>query len=101
MEIPMKRSLIVGTMACWAAFSTAQAAQINPGAVCTAKVVQSEELPYAPIGSWLVRVTLQVIPLRGPQFLTTLEHSVPWQRSAPRRGEIFRVRCDPANALIY
>lgn len=73
---------------------SAPLAQLRP---CTARVVYSEELPFAPIGTWLVKVTLQVIPRSGASYFTTLQEQMPWQGPPPRRGQAFRVWCDPAN----
>src|ERR1700722_18485516 len=64
---------------------------------CTARVVYSEELPFAPIDSWLVKVTLQITPQNGAPYLTTLHDRMPWQGPPPRRGQAFRLWCDPAN----
>jgi hypothetical protein len=64
---------------------------------CIAKVVRYEELPYAPINSWLVKVTLEITPPNGNAYQTTLENWMPWQGPPPRRGQAFRVLCDPAN----
>jgi len=64
---------------------------------CTARVVYSEELPFAPIDSWLVKVTLEVTPRYGVPYLTTLQNRMPWQGPPPRRGQAFRLWCDPAN----
>jgi hypothetical protein len=76
------------------------AAQPSPGyrgLPCVARVVQSEELPYAPIGSWLVRVTLEITPPDGHAYLATFQDYMPWQGPPPRRGQAFRLLCDPAN----
>jgi hypothetical protein len=67
------------------------------GFPCVARVVQSEELPYAPIGSWLVRVTLEVTSPGGHAYLATFQDYMPWQGPPPRRGQTFRLLCDPAN----
>jgi hypothetical protein len=64
---------------------------------CTARVVYSEELPFAPIDSWLVKVTLQITPQNGAPYTTTLHDRMPWQGPPPRRGQAFRLWCDPAN----
>jgi len=69
----------------------------NPLRPCTARVVHSEELPFAPIDSWLVKVTLEITPKNGSPFTTTLHDRMPWQGPPPRRGQAFRVWCDPAN----
>jgi hypothetical protein len=49
---------------------------------CTARVVYSEELPFAPIDSWLVKVTLQITPQNGAPYITTLQDR---RRGADRR----------------
>lgn len=63
--------------------------------LCRARVVHSEELPYAWLGSWLARVTLVVATPDGHAFETTVTKTVPSQRSAPRFGETYWLRCDP------
>lgn len=68
--------------------------------LCRAQVVHSEELPYAPQGSWLARVTLAVVPPQGAPFTTTVTRTIPWQQSAPRFGDMFWLRCDPASAEL-
>jgi hypothetical protein len=67
---------------------------------CTARVVYSEELPFAPIGSWLVKMTLEITPKRGVSYYTTLQEWMPWQGPPPRRGQALRLWCDPANPNI-
>jgi hypothetical protein len=69
----------------------------NPLRPCTARVVYSEELPFAPIGSWLVNVTLEITPHNGAPYYATLQERMPWQGPPPRRGQAFRLWCDPAN----
>jgi hypothetical protein len=64
---------------------------------CKAHVIYSEELPFAPIDSWLVKVTLEVTPKDGAPYYATLQNRMPWQGSPPRRGQAFRLWCDPAN----
>ena len=64
---------------------------------CTARVVYSEELPFAPIDTWLVKVTLEITPRNGARYFTTLQDRMPWQGSPPRRGQAFHLWCDPAN----
>jgi hypothetical protein len=99
-EHVMKLTLAAALLAT-ATFSNATAkAQPSPGyqgLPCVARVVQSEELPYAPIGSWLVRVTLEITPPHGGAYQTTLQDNMPWQGPPPRRGQVFRLLCDPAN----
>jgi hypothetical protein len=75
---------------------TVLSAQASSG-VCLAKVIRSEELPYAPMGYWLVRVTLQVSSPGGLAYEVTFQSQMPWQGPPPRKGQTFRVRCDPAN----
>jgi hypothetical protein len=96
MENHMMRA-VIAVILLWGTMLQAQASPGNRGPVCVARVLISEELPYAPMGYWLVRVTLQVTPRGGPPFETTVLHTMPWQGPPPRKGETFRVRCDPAN----
>jgi len=108
-EHVMKLTIAAAALLATATFSNATAkAQPSPGyrgLPCVARVVQSEELPYAPIGSWLVRVTLEITPPNGSAYQTTLQDYMPWQGPPPRRGQAFRLLCDPANPanlhLIY
>jgi hypothetical protein len=69
--------------------------------LCAVKVIHSEELPYAPPGSWLARVTLHVVPRTGPDFVTTVTQTVPWQKSAPRYGEVYWLPCDAAESRLF
>ncbi|WP_298261948.1 hypothetical protein [Bradyrhizobium sp.] len=64
---------------------------------CTARVVYSEELPFAPIDSWLVGATLEITPQHGAPYDITWHERMPWQGPPPRRGQVFRLWCDPAN----
>ena len=64
---------------------------------CTARVIYSEELPFAPAGTWLVNVTLVITPPDGNAYVIALHEWMPWQGAPPRRGQAFRLRCDPAN----
>jgi hypothetical protein len=83
----------IGALAlCLSAFSVAQAAPVTQDR-CIAKVLYSEKLPYAPVGSWLVRATLEIIPPGGSTFVTTLYENLPWQKSL-RQGDTFRLRCN-------
>jgi hypothetical protein len=64
---------------------------------CKARVLYSEELPFAPIGTWLLRATLEVTPPRGNPYLATFQDWMPWQGPPLRRGQSLRVLCDPAD----
>jgi len=79
--------------------ATAANAQAAPDQLraCTARVVYSEETPFAPIDNWHVNVTLQITPRNGSPYYTSLERRMPWQGPPPRRGQAFRVWCDPAH----
>ena len=100
-ELAMKSVTIAAiVLACAiSAGEVANAQSALPGQLqpCMARVVYSEELPFAPIDSWLVKVTLQVIPRSGAAYFTTLQERMPWQGPPPRRGQAYRVWCDPAN----
>jgi len=93
----MKHAIIAAVTFFLVATASAQAWAGDEGTACIAKVLHSEELPYAWMGSWLASVTLEVFPPGGTPFITTLHHNVSWQKGAPRRGETFSVRCDPAS----
>jgi hypothetical protein len=90
--------MLTGAMLAGAVLSSVPAAAgSDPGLPCIARVIHSEELPFAPINTWLVKVTLEITPPNGGAFITTLQDSIPWQVPPPRRGQTFRLRCDPAN----
>jgi hypothetical protein len=89
-------ALLAGATSASAIFP-AQASPGNQWLSCIAKVIHSEELPFAPIGNWLVKVTLEITPPAGNAYQTTLQDWMPWQGPPPRRGQAFRVQCDPAN----
>jgi hypothetical protein len=77
---------------------TAQAATAHQGFLtCKARVLHSEELPYAPIGAWLVKATFEITPPHGNPYLATYQDWIPWQGPPPRRGQSLRVQCDPAD----
>lgn len=76
---------------------TALASPGNQGLSCIARVIHSEELPFAPVGSWLVKVTLKITQPNGSAYQTNLQDWMPWQGPPPRRGQAFRVQCDAAN----
>lgn len=64
---------------------------------CTARVLYSEELPFAPEGKWLVKATLEITPPNGSAYAATLQEWKPWQGPPPRRGQVFRLLCNPAH----
>ena len=97
MKFTMTAATLLAGAALASAVLTAQASPGNPGLPCIAKVIHSEELPFAPINSWLVKVTLEITPPNGNAYQTTLQDWMPWQGPPPRRGQAFRVQCDPAN----
>jgi hypothetical protein len=89
-------TLLTGAMLAGAMLS-AQASSGNPGLACIAKVLHSEELPFAPLNHWLVRVTLEIVPPDGRAYEVAMQDYMPRQAPPPRRGQTFRLRCDPAN----
>jgi hypothetical protein len=96
-ESTMKSVAIATLLVCaTSAAANAQSAP-NPLQPCTARVVYSEELPYAPVDTWLVKVTLEITPRNGAPYITTLQDRMPWQGPPPRRGQAFRLWCDPAH----
>ena len=70
------------------------AGQFQP---CIARVIYSEETPFAPVDNWHVNVTLAITPQNGSPYVAALESRMPWQGPPPRRGHAFRVWCDPAH----
>lgn len=79
------------------AMPAAQASPTSQGPACIAKVIKSVELPFAPLGYWKIRVTLQITPPGGATYESTLQDYMPFQGSPPRRGQVFRLWCDPAD----
>ena len=63
---------------------------------CTIEVLQSEELPGAPIFNHHIRAVLRVTLADQPPFETTVEKIVPWQVPPPRRGQRLQILGDPA-----
>jgi hypothetical protein len=63
---------------------------------CFVEVLYSEELPGAPIFQNRVRARLRVTLADRPPFETTVEKFMPWQVPPPRRGQRFKMLCDPA-----
>jgi hypothetical protein len=102
----MKRN-VIGASAFWlgaigmGAISTAQASPGKAAYDCVARVLHSEQLPYAPIGYWLAKVTLQVTPPDGPSFIRTFYDNVPLRSSSPRPGETFGLRCASTDGLLH
>lgn len=64
---------------------------------CTARVLYSRELPFAPEGKWLVKVTLEITPPNGSAYAATLQEWMPWQGPPPRRRQALRLLCNPAH----
>jgi len=78
---------------------TAEATAGSPHSTCSARVLHSEELPFAPFRHWLVRTTLEITPPDGSAYEITLQDDMPRQAPPPRRGQKFRVFCDPASPI--
>lgn len=88
---------LAGTMLAGTANAQTSASALRP---CTARIVYSEELPFAPIDRWLVKATLEITPENAAPYYLTLQERMPWQGPPPRRGQAFRAWCDPANPNI-
>jgi hypothetical protein len=98
MKLIVKAALLWAIAMLASAGQTAQAGTTNQGFLsCKARVLYSEELPFAPIGTWLLRAMLEITPPRGNPYLATLQDWMPWQGPPLRRGEVLRVQCDPAD----
>ena len=97
MKFSIAAAIVLTTATLLAQVSTRASAGSDQGLPCTPRVLYSEELPFAPINTWLVKVTLEITPPNGGAFVTTLQDTMPWQVAPPRQGQTFKVRCDPAN----
>src|ERR1700722_6284878 len=93
----MKFSSAAAALLVGATLSAQAAAGNDRGLPCVARVLHSEELPYAPINYWLVKVTLEITPPNGAAFQTTRHDWSRWQVPPPRRGQTFRLRGAPTN----
>jgi len=60
---------------------------------CHAEVLRSEELPYAPVGSWLLKATIRITYPHGPSTVSTIVKNSPWQTTF-RRGDTFWFNCE-------
>jgi hypothetical protein len=96
---------IVAAVLAAGATLSAQASANHQGGMCIARVLHSEALPFAPYQHWLVKVNLEITPPDGRAYQVALHDNLPWQAPRPRRGQVLRVFCDPANPgdlrLIY
>jgi hypothetical protein len=97
MKISLLNLGIVAAVSAAGATLPAQASASNQGAACIARVLHSEELPFAPSRHWLVKVNLEITPPDGRTYEVALHDNLPWQAPPPRRRQVFRVFCDPAN----
>jgi hypothetical protein len=97
MKFSIAAAIVLATATLLTQGLTQASAGGDQGLPCTARVLYSEELPFAPINTWLVKVTLEITPPNGGAFVTTLQDSMPWQVAPPRQGQTFGLRCDPAN----
>jgi hypothetical protein len=88
----MKYGRIFGVALCLTVVWGGGASAATP-ARCRVEVVRSEELPYAPVGSWLLKATVRVTYPRGPTVETTFFKTAPWQVTL-RRGEEFWLDCE-------
>ncbi|WP_426439308.1 hypothetical protein [Bradyrhizobium genosp. P] len=88
----MKYVTISAAILCLGVVSMAAASAATP-ARCHAEVVRSEELPYAPPGSWLLKATVRITFPRGPTVESTFLKTVPWQVTL-RRGDAFWLDCE-------
>jgi hypothetical protein len=97
--IAMMLLLHGAAVAAWADDQGARRSATEPSGErpeCFVEVLYSEELPGAPIFQNLVRARLRVTLADRPPFETTVEKFMPWQAPPPRRGQRFKMLCDPA-----
>ncbi len=57
------------------------------------EVLASEELPYAPIGNWLLKATVRITTPHGLPAVSTFVKTTPWQTTL-RRGDSFWFDCE-------
>ena len=88
---------IVAAVLAAGATLSAQASANHQGGACIARVLHSEKLPFAPLQYWLVKVNLEITPPDGRTYQVAFHDNLPWQAPPQRRGQVFRVFCDPAN----
>jgi len=69
--------------------------------MCLIEVLESEELPGAPIFQNLIRARLRVTPPDQPAFETTVVRLMSWQEPPPRRGQKVQRVCDPATFKTF
>lgn len=93
----MKLAIAAAAFLLFTILIEAQSSAQSQELVCIARVLYSEETPFAPIDYWHVNVTLQITAPDGRSFETTLHHNIASQVPPPRQGQIFRVHCDRAN----
>jgi hypothetical protein len=60
---------------------------------CRLEVLSSAELPYAPIGDWLLKTRVRVTYPHGPAAILALASNSPWQATL-RRGDAFWFDCE-------
>jgi hypothetical protein len=87
----MKRAIVVLSLSLMWIGPTHAATRLR----CHAEVLRSEELPYAPVGFWLLKVTMRITNPRGPTAVSTFVKSSPWHLTV-RRGDAFWFDCDRA-----
>jgi hypothetical protein len=88
----MKLGKVSAVIMALSVVSTGAADAAGP-ARCRAEVIRSEELPYAPIGSWLLKATVRITDPRGSTVESTFLKTAPWQVTL-RRGETFWFDCE-------
>jgi hypothetical protein len=88
----MKIGMISATILCLGVASGGPASAATP-ARCHAEVIRSEELPYAPVGSWLLKATVRITYPRGPTVESTFVKTAPWHVTL-RRGDAFWFDCE-------
>ena len=71
MENPVIRPIIAAALLL-GAIPAAQASPGTQGQACIARVIKSVELPFGPLGTWKVQVTLQITPPGGVTHATNM-----------------------------
>src|ERR1700692_2490514 len=76
---------IVAAVLAAGATPPAQASATSHGRACIARVLHSEELPFAPYQYWLVKVNLEITPPDGRGFEVSLYGNQTWPGRPPAR----------------
>ena len=105
MKVTISSAILLAGTVLAGVIPATQASSGTQGRPCIARVLYSEELPFAPANYWLVKVILEIIPPDSEAYQIALQDKMPWQAPLLRQGQTFKVQCDPAHPtdlhLVY